>query len=169
MTQKSYNVLFICTWNSARSIMAEAILNEMGKGRFRAFSAGSAPLGEVNPLAIQLLQSLNYDTVGLRSKHWNEFIAHDAPLFDFIFTVCDKTAGEPCPVWPGQPMQAQWGVDDPVRFFRSAEQQQKAFFTTYLLLKRRISLFCSLPIDKLDAMAIKRHIDDIGLVYEMDV
>lgn len=147
--------------------MAEAILNQMGNGWFRAFSAGSHPIGQVNPLAIQLLQSLNYDTVGLRSKHWDEFIAHGAPLFDFIFTVCDKAAGEPCPVWPGQPMQAQWGVEDPVMYFRTVEEKQKAFFTTYLLLKRRLSLFCSLPIDKLDAMTIKRHIDDIGLVHEM--
>ena len=147
--------------------MAEAILNQMGNGYFRAFSAGSHPIGQVNPLAIQLLQSLNYDTVGLRSKHWDEFIAHGAPRFDFIFTVCDKAADEPCPVWPGQPMQAQWGVEDPVRFFRTVEEKQKAFFTTYLLLKRRLSLFCSLPIDKLDAMTIKRHIDDMGLVQEM--
>ncbi len=147
--------------------MAEAILNQMGNGWFRAFSAGSHPIGQVNPLAIQLLQSLNYDTVGLRSKHWDEFIAHGAPRFDFIFTVCDKTADEPCPVWPGQPMQAQWGTEDSVRFFRTVEEKQKAFFTTYLLLKRRLSLFCSLPIDKLDAMTIKRHIDDIGLVHEM--
>lgn len=147
--------------------MAEAILNQMGNGWFLAFSAGSHPIGQVNPLAIQLLQSLNYDTVGLRSKHWDEFIVHGAPLFDFIFTVCDKAAGEPCPVWPGQPMQAQWGVEDPVMYFRTVEEKQKAFFTTYLLLKRRISLFCSLPIDKLDAMTIKRHIDDIGLVHEM--
>ncbi|MCF7965597.1 MAG: arsenate reductase ArsC [Methylobacter tundripaludum] len=169
MTQKSYNVLFICTWNSARSIMAEAILNQMGNGYFRAFSAGSHPIGEVNPLSIHLLQSLNYDTVGLRSKHWDEFISDGAPHFDFVFTVCDKTAGEPCPDWPGQPMPAQWGVEDPVRFFRSVEQQQKAFFITYLLLKRRISLFCSLPIDKLDAITIKRHIDDIGLVHETGV
>ena len=147
--------------------MAEAILNQMGNGWFRAFSAGSHPIGQVNPLAIQLLQSLNYDTVGLRSKHWDEFIAHGAPRLDFIFTVCDKTAGEPCPVWPGQPMQAQWGVEDPVMYFRTVEEKQKAFFTTYLLLKRRLSLFCSLPTDKLDEMAIKRHIDDIGLVHEM--
>jgi arsenate reductase (thioredoxin) len=167
VAQKTYNVLFICTWNSARSIMAEAILNQMGNGWFRAFSAGSHPIGQVNPLAIQLLQSLNYDTAGLRSKHWDEFIAHGAPHFDFIFTVCDKAADEPCPVWPGQSMQAQWGVEDPVRFFRTVVEKQKAFFTTYLLLKRRLSLFCSLPIDKLDAMTIKRHIDDIGFVHEM--
>jgi arsenate reductase len=162
MTQKIYNVLFICTGNSARSIMAEALLNRVGKGRFQAFSAGSQPIGQVNPLAINLLQSLDYDTSSLRSKSWTEFAVPDAPYLDFVFTVCDKAAGETCPVWPGHPTHAHWGIDDPVKCVGTAEQQQKAFYDAYLLLNRRISLFCSLSIDKLDALAIKHEVDAIG-------
>jgi arsenite-transporting ATPase len=164
MSEKVYNVLFICTLNSARSIIAEAILNRIGKGRFRAYSAGSHPLGQVNPYVINLLQSLDYPTAYLRSKDWHEFTAVDAPQLDFVFTVCDKAAGEPCPVWAGQPMRAHWGVEDPARWQATDAQRQKAFFDVYCLLKRRIDLFCSLPMDKLDAMAIKRRLDDIGAV-----
>lgn len=169
MSEKVYNVLFVCTWNSARSIMAEAILNQMGNGRFRAFSAGSHPIGEVNPMTLTLLQSLNHDTKALRSKHWDEFMVADAPRLDFIFTVCDKAAGEPCPLWPGKPIRSHWDVDDPVRFFVSEEMRQKFFFNTYLQLKRRISLLCSLPIIQLDAMAIQQHLDDIERADSMGI
>lgn len=163
MADKTYNVLFICTGNSARSILAEAILNQLGQGRFRAFSAGSQPAGKIHPKAIQLLESLHHNTSGLRSKSWHEFTADDAPKLDFIFTVCDKAAGEPCPVWPGQPMHAHWGVEDPALLYSSEKNMQKLFFDTYCLLKRRIELFCNLPLDKLDAMTLKYRIEHIGL------
>lgn len=164
MNEKIYNVLFICTGNSARSIMAEAILNQIGQGRFQAFSGGSQPIGHVNPRAIRLLQKFNYETSELRSKHWHEFTIQGAPQMDFVFTVCDKAAGEPCPVWPDQPIRGHWGVEDPAMLFAADDQLQKAFFDTYCLLKRRIELFCNLPIGKLDAMAIKHQLDSIGLV-----
>jgi arsenate reductase len=165
VTQKIYNVLFICTGNSARSIMAEAILNRLGNGRFQAFSAGSQPVGQVNPFATELLQSLKYDTSNLRSKNWVEFSVPNAPYLDFVFTVCDKAAGETCPVWSGYPTHAHWGIDDPSQCLGSNQQRQKAFYNAYLLLERRISIFCNLPIDKLDAIAIKHQIDDIGLLH----
>lgn len=163
MTKKTYQVLFICTGNSARSIMAEAILNQIGAGRFQAYSAGSQPIGQVHPLAIRVLKNFNHDTSALRSKNWHEFTADNAPRFDFVFTVCDKAAGEPCPVWPGQPMRAHWGVEDPAMFYASDLQMQKLFVDTYFLLKRRIELFYSLPLARLDAMVIQHNIDAIGL------
>lgn len=164
MAENVYNILFVCTWNSARSIIAEAILNRIGEGRFRAYSAGSQPLDQVNPHALALLQSLDYPTERLRSKDWQEFAATDAPPLDFVFTVCDKAAGEPCPVWAGQPIRAHWDVEDPARWYATDAQRQKAFFDVYCLLKRRIELFCSLPMDQLDAMAIKRRLDGIGAI-----
>ena len=161
MSDKIYNVLFLCTSNSARSILAEAILNEVGKGRFQAFSAGSLPAGQVNPIALELLQRNRISTEGLRSKDWNEFSAPDAPPLDFVFTVCDKAAGELCPVWPGQPMTAHWGVEDPAAA-GSPDEIQRAFSQAFMLLHRRISLFASLPLAKLEAQALKRELDQIG-------
>ena len=162
MSDKIYNVLFLCTSNSARSILAEAILNEVGKGRFRAFSAGSQPAGQVNPIALELLQRNRISTEGLRSKDWNEFSAPDAPPLDFVFTVCDKAAGEACPVWPGQPMTAHWGVEDPVATVGSPDDVQRAFSQAFMLLHRRISLFTSLPLARLEGQALKRELDQIG-------
>ena len=162
MSDKIYNVLFLCTGNSARSIMGEAILNEIGKGRFRAFSAGSHPAGQVNPLAIELLQRNHMSTEGLRSKSWDEFATPDSPHLDFVFTVCDNAAGEVCPIWPGQPMTAHWGVEDPAAVEGSIEPMQRAFSQVFMLLHRRISLFASLPIAKLEGMALKRELDQIG-------
>ena len=157
------NVLFLCTGNSARSIMAEAILNKLGAGKFRAYSAGSQPKGRVNPHTTQLLQSLAYETSGFRSKSWNEFARPGAPALDFVFTVCDNAAGETCPVWPGQPMTAHWGVPDPALAKGSAEQIERAFREAYLLLERRISLFLSLPLSSLDKLTIQKEINRIGL------
>ena len=162
MSDKIYNVLFLCTGNSARSILGEAILNEIGKGRFRAFSAGSHPAGQVNPLAIELLQRNHMSTEGLRSKSWDEFATPDSPHLDFVFTVCDNAASEVCPIWPGQPMTAHWGVEDPAAVEGSTEAMQRAFSQVFMLLHRRISLFASLPIAKLEGMALKRELDQIG-------
>lgn len=162
MPDKIYNVLFLCTSNSARSILAEAILNEMGKGRFHAFSAGSQPAGQVNPMALELLQRHQIGMDGLRSKDWNEFTGPNGPDLDFVFTVCDKAAGEVCPVWPGQPMTAHWGVEDPVAAVGSPEEIQRAFSQAFMLLHRRISLFASLPLAKLEGQALKRELDQIG-------
>ena len=162
MSDKIYNVLFLCTGNSARSILGESILNEIGKGRFRAFSAGSHPAGQVNPLAIELLQRNHMSTEGLRSKSWDEFATPDSPHLDFVFTVCDNAAGEVCPIWPGQPMTAHWGVEDPAAGEGSTEAMQRAFSQVFMLLHRRISLFASLPIAKLEGMALKRELDQIG-------
>ena len=162
MSDKIYNVLFLCTGNSARSILGESILNEIGKGRFRAFSAGSHPAGQVNPLAIELLQRNHMNTEGLRSKSWDEFATPDSPHLDFVFTVCDNAAGEVCPIWPGQPMTAHWGVEDPAAVEGSIEAMQRAFSQVFMLLHRRISLFASLPIAKLEGMALKRELDQIG-------
>jgi len=156
------NVLFLCTGNSARSILAEAILNVVGAGRFHAYSAGSHPAGTVNPLAIELLQKNRLPTDELRSKSWDEFAAPGAPQLDFVFTVCDNAAGEVCPVWPGQPMTAHWGVPDPAAAVGSDEVRRKAFFTAFNQLQNRILLFVNLPLAKLDRMAIKRSLDDIG-------
>lgn len=162
MSDKIYNVLFLCTGNSARSILGEAILNEIGKGRFRAFSAGSHPAGQVNPLAIELLQRNHMSTEGLRSKSWDEFATPDSPHLDFVFTVCDNAAGEVCPIWPGKPMTAHWGVEDPAAVAGSIKERQHAFSQVCMLLQRRISLFASLPIAKLEGMALKRELDQIG-------
>ena len=157
-----FNVLFLCTGNSARSIMAEAILNRLGAGKFRAYSAGSQPKGKVNPHTIQLLQSLGYDTSGFRSKSWNEFAKPGAPALDFAFTVCDNAAGEVCPVWPGQPMTAHWGVPDPAVVKGTPEQIERAFRDAYLILERRINLFLGLPLSSLDKLAIQNEINRIG-------
>lgn len=166
MTEKIFNVLFLCTGNSARSILAEAILNGIGKGRFRAFSAGSHPAGKVNPYAIELLQQQSLGTSELRSKNWDEFAAAGAPHPDFVFTVCDNAAGEVCPVWPDKPMTAHWGIADPAAVEGSDEAKRNAFAQAFILLQRRISLFASLPLDKLDALAIKREVDRIGGLRE---
>jgi protein-tyrosine-phosphatase len=162
VTDRIYNVLFLCTGNSARSIMAEVLLNRLGQGRFRAFSAGSHPGGQVHPLAIEQLERAHLPTEGLRSKDWNEFARPSAQPLDFAFTVCDKAASEVCPVWPGQPMTAHWGVEDPAAVQGDETQRRKAFALAFSVLHRRISLFLSLPITKLDAMALQRELDDIG-------
>jgi arsenate reductase len=156
------NVLFLCTGNSARSIMAEAYLNAAGKGRFAAHSAGSHPTGEVNPLALELLRKQRIDTAPLRSKSWEEFAHPEAPPLDFVFTVCDKAAGEVCPIWPGQPITAHWGVDDPAAVKGDKEIKRKTFFRVYNELTTRISLFLSLPMDKLDRLALQKRLDEIG-------
>ena len=158
------NVLFVCTGNSARSILAESILNHpsIGQGRFRAFSAGSHPAGQVQPLALELLSQYHYPTEGLRSKNWNEFSGDGAPELDFVFTVCDKAAGEACPYWPGQPMTAHWGVEDPVAVQGSHEEQRRAYANAFMVLRNRLSMFAALPIDKLDRLALKKKLDEIG-------
>jgi arsenate reductase len=162
MSEKVYNVLFICTRNSARSIMAEGILNGFGRGRFRAFSAGSHPSGSVNPLALHTLSAMHLSAEGYRSKDWAEFARPDAPQLDFVFTVCDTAAGEVCPVWPGQPMTAHWGVADPAAFEGTDEQKTKVFRDTAIVLKRRIELMMALPLQALDRIALQRAIKDIG-------
>ncbi len=155
-----YNILFLCTGNSARSILAEAIVNREADGRFRAWSAGSFPKGEVHPQAIALLTELGFATDGLRSKSWDEYASPGAPRFDFIFTVCDQAAGETCPIWPGKPIQAHWGIEDPAA--APQDRQRTAFLTAFAYLKRRIDLFRALPLDALGDMAIKREADAIG-------
>ena len=164
MSARTKNVLFICTGNSARSILAESILNHpsIGQGRFRAFSAGSHPAGQVQPLALELLSQYHYPTEGLRSKSWNEFSGDGAPELDFVFTVCDKAAGEACPYWPGQPMTAHWGVEDPVAVQGSHEEQRRAYANAFMVLRNRLSMFAALPIDKLDRLALKKKLDEIG-------
>jgi arsenate reductase len=157
-----YNVLFICTGNSARSIMAEAILEREGKGHFRAWSAGSKPKGEVDPRALVLLRDLGHDLSRLRSKSWDEFAGPDAPAMDFIFTVCDDAAGEVCPVWPGHPNTAHWGVTDPARTTGTPAEVQLAFDEAYRLLKNRILAFVSLPLAKLDTISLVHHLTRIG-------
>ena len=157
-----FNVLFLCTGNSARSILAEAILNHRGKGRFTAYSAGSRPSGQPRPEAIKQLESSGLSTEGLRSKSWNEFAAPDAPRLDFVFTVCDNAANEQCPYWPGQPMTAHWGIADPAAVTGSPEEIARAFRDAFVILDRRIGLFLSLPLATLDQFAIKQQIDTIG-------
>ncbi|MGA9667494.1 MAG: arsenate reductase ArsC [Gallionella sp.] len=166
MKDKIFNVLFLCTGNSARSIMAEVILNHLGKGRFRAFSAGSHPAGQVNPLAIEQLQRTGLPIDGLRSKNWEEFSKQDSPELDFVFTVCDKAAGEMCPVWPGQPMTAHWGIEDPAAVEGSEDHKRQAFNQAFTQLNRRISIFLSLPFSKIDAMSLKKELDTIGHLRE---
>jgi len=165
-TAKLYNVLFLCTGNSTRSILAEAILNRSGHGRFRAFSAGSLPKGEAHPFALELLQKLNHPTADLRSKSWDEFAAADAPQMDFVLTVCDNAAGEVCPVWPGQPMTAHWGVPDPAAVEGGEAQRRLAFADTYRMLSNRIDIFVNLPVARLDRLTLQRRLDRIGAPHD---
>ena len=160
--ERRYNVLFLCTGNSARSIMAEAILNQKGTPNFRAYSAGSLPAGFVRPEALKLIEQARLPVNGLRSKDWDEFAKPGAPKLDFVFTVCDKAAKEACPVWPGQPMTAHWGVPDPAAVDGSREAIEKAFRDAFMILDRRISLFLCLPLASLDKLAIQKQIDEIG-------
>ena len=160
--ERPFNVLFLCTGNSARSILAEVLLNAEGKGRFRAYSAGSYPKGAVHPLALALLERSGFPTQGLRSKSWDEFAVPGAPAMDFIFTVCDAAAGEVCPVWPGQPVSAHWGMPDPASAQGSDAEKMQAFRETLRLLTNRISVFAELPFDKLDRIKLKTRLDDIG-------
>lgn len=162
--ERTYNALFLCTGNSARSIMAEVMLNTMGNGRFRAYSAGSHPKGAVHPLALELLARNRLPIEGLRSKDWTEFARPGAPQLDFVFTVCDNAAGEVCPVWPGQPMTAHWGVPDPAAAEGSEDEQRKAFFMAYQQLSKRLSLFINLPMDRLDKMTLQQRLKDIGAI-----
>jgi len=157
-----YNVLFLCTGNSARSILAEAIVQRLGTGRFRGFSAGSHPRGEVHPMALALLREQGDDTRGMRSKSWDEFARPGAPIMDFVFTVCDSAAGETCPVWPGQPVTAHWGVEDPAVFVGPREDQRRAFQRAYQVLERRIELLTLLNMGSLDRLSLKRRLAEIG-------
>ena len=161
MTHQPYNVLFLCTGNSARSIMAEAILNKIGDGKFHAWSAGSTPKGAINPNTILLLEKLGYDVSGYRSKSWDEFAAGE-PQFDFVFTVCDDAANEVCPVWPGHPMTAHWGIPDPAAAKGDDIAVARAFRNAYAALERRIELFAALPFKSLDHLSLKSHLDEIG-------
>lgn len=163
---KTYTVLFLCTGNSARSILAEAILNHVANNRFRAYSAGSQPAGQVNPFAIELLKQQNLPTENLRSKSWEEFAKPDAPEIDFIFTVCDNAAGETCPVWPGKPVTAHWGIADPAAVKGTDEEKHKAFLKAYALLYRCIALFADLPLAMLDEVELKHELREIGRLSE---
>jgi arsenate reductase (thioredoxin) len=158
----AHNVLFLCTGNSARSILAEAYLNSAGRGRFVAYSAGSQPAGRVNPFALDLLRKNRMSTEGLRSKNWDEFARPGAPRMNFVFTVCDNAAGEICPVWPGQPVSAHWGIEDPAAVQGTDEEKRRAFLTAFTQLSARINLFLNLPLEKLDRMALKAKLDEIG-------
>ena len=162
MSDRVFNVLYLCTGNSARSIMAEAIMNKSGGGRFRAYSAGSHPKGSVHPSAAALLASFGYATADLRSKSWNEFAAPGAPALDFVFTVCDAAASEVCPVWPGQPMTAHWGVPDPAAVDGNEAEVKRAFHHAYIMLNRRISLFINLPLMSIDRLTLQRRVEAIG-------
>lgn len=162
MTDSIHNVLFLCTANSARSILAECILNREGHGRFKAFSAGSHPKGQVNPFALELLKKMNYPTAGLRSKSWDEFATPDAPHIDFVFTVCDDAAGEVCPIWPGQPMTAHWGVPDPAAAQGTDAERHLAFAEAYRMLHNRISIFASLPMRSIDRLSLQERLHEIG-------
>lgn len=158
----AYTVLFLCTGNSARSILAEAILNREGAGRFKAYSAGSQPKGEVHPYSLDLLKKLNHDISFARSKSWEEFAAPDAPALDFVFTVCDNAASETCPVWPGQPMSAHWGVPDPAAAEGTEAEKRLAFADAYRMLTNRISIFVNLPMDSIDRLTLQQRLHDIG-------
>jgi arsenate reductase (thioredoxin) len=162
MPDRPYNVLFLCTHNSARSIIAECVMNRLGAGKFKAYSAGSQPSGRVHPYALELLQRLNYDTGALRSKSWEEFTAPDAPELDFVFTVCDDAANEVCPVWPGQPMAAHWGLADPSRAEGNEAERRFAFADAHRMLSQRIGIFTSLPLASLDRLTLKHRLDEIG-------
>jgi protein-tyrosine-phosphatase len=162
MSKHVLNVLFLCTGNSARSIIAEAVLNRIGAGKFKAFSAGSHPKGQVHPYALQLLKTLNHDTSQFRSKDWSEFAVPGAPEMNFVFTLCDDAANEACPVWPGQPMTAHWGMPDPAAVEGTDAEKHLAFADTYRMLNNRISIFVSLPMSSLDRLALQRRLDEIG-------
>jgi protein-tyrosine-phosphatase len=161
-SERTYNVLFLCTGNSARSIIAEALLNYLGQGRFHAYSAGSHPAGKVNPLAIEMVRELAVDITELRSKSWNEFASTESPRLDFVFTVCDNAAGEVCPHWPGQPMTAHWGIEDPAAVAGSESAKRRAFELATMRLRRRIDLFLSLPLNAIDALALQSQLNEIG-------
>lgn len=162
MSTPTYNVLFICTGNSARSILAEGLMKQLGKGQFSAYSAGSHPNGSVNPFALSTLKALHIPNDGYRSKSWDEFAQKDAPALDFVFTVCDNAAGEVCPVWPGQSMTAHWGVPDPAAVEGSDEEKARAFMDTAIVLKRRIELMLALPIETLARLSLQKELDTIG-------
>ena len=162
MSDKTFNVLFLCTGNSARSILAESILRKDGGERFQVFSAGSMPKGEVNPLAIETLERVGYPTEGLRSKSWDEFDGQDAPKMDFVFTVCDNAAGEVCPIWPGHPIKAHWGIEDPAAVEGTTMDKRTAFATAFRYLKNRIVAFAALPLAKLEASSLQTHLNEIG-------
>jgi arsenate reductase len=164
MSEHIHNVLFLCTGNSARSIMAEAILRKNGRGRFRAFSAGSQPKGAVNPFAIKVLKSLDYPTDDLRSKSWQEFTRPDAPVMEFVFTVCDNAAGEACPIWPGQPMTAHWGIEDPADVEGTDILKEAAFVEAFRLLNNRITIFTSLPMGSINQLSLGKQLRDIGRI-----
>ncbi len=166
MTDRPFNVLFLCTGNSARSIMAEAILNREGRGKFHAFSAGSQPKGQVHPFTLDLLRKLHFDVSQARSKNWGEFARPDAPKLDFVFTVCDNAANETCPVWPGQPMTAHWGVPDPAAAKGSEAEIRFAFADAFRMLNNRISIFVNLQIRSLDQLSLQKRLDQIGRVQE---
>ncbi len=168
MSERTYNVLVLCTGNSARSIMAEALINILGKGRFHAYSAGSHPTGGVNPFAVEQVAALGYPVDTLRSKSWDEFAKPDAPKMDFIITVCDKAAGEVCPVWPGRPISAHWGFEDPAAVQGSDEDKRRAFARLFRHIMNRVRIFLTLPLGKLDRLAIKRGLDDIGEIQDSD-
>ncbi len=163
MTEKVYNVLFLCTGNSARSIMAESILRQLGAGRFKAFSAGSHPKGEVNPYALLTLEKMGFPHEGFRSKNWDKFAVPGAPQMDFVFTVCDNAAGEACPLWPGQPMTAHWGIEDPAAEDGSDMEKQRAFALAFRYLKNRIEQFCAIPMHRLDRLAVGARLHEIGV------
>jgi protein-tyrosine-phosphatase len=164
MSERVFNALFLCTGNSARSIMAEAILNKLGAGRFHGHSAGSQPKGQVNPHAIAVLNALGYDTAGFRSKSWSEFAKPGAPALDFVFTVCDNAAGETCPLWPGQPMTAHWGVPDPAEAQGTPAEVALAFKDAYRMLHQRIAVFTALPVRSLDTLTLQARLKDIGRI-----
>ncbi|WP_431521844.1 arsenate reductase ArsC [Fluviibacter phosphoraccumulans] len=161
MSDKVFNVLFLCTGNSARSIIAESVLNQLGQGRFKAFSAGSMPAGTVNAHVMELLQRNKMPIEGIRSKSWDEFVQADAPKLDFVFTVCDQAAGEVCPVWPGQPMTAHWGLEDPAQV-AGEEEQKRAVSNAFMQLNRRIGIFTNLPLEKLERHSLQKQLDEIG-------
>jgi arsenate reductase len=163
-SERIYNVLFLCTGNSARSILAESILRKDGRGHFRSFSAGSRPKGKVNPFAIRVLQSLNYPTDDLRSKSWEEFVAPDAPVMDFVFTVCDNAAGESCPIWPGQPISAHWGIEDPAEVEGTDIEKEAAFVVAFRYLKNRIGIFTNLLLKSIDGLSLGTKLRDIGRI-----
>jgi arsenate reductase len=169
MTDTLYNVLFLCTGNSARSILAEAILNREGHGRFRAFSAGSHPKGQVHPMALETLEEMGFLTDGYRSKDWQEFAVAGAPELNFVFTVCDNAAGEVCPLWPGQPMTAHWGIEDPAAAEGDEDTRRRAFRTAFYSLQRRIGLFLALPMESIDELNLQARLHDIGKTSDQSV